>query len=327
MEQLIAVTMGDAAGIGPEIILKSFREREDIKSNLFVIGDFVVLEKVRSQLGYDDISLNSLTSFNKQDFKKASVNVLDMKLLNINDFIPGRISKSTGDASFRYIEEGIRLANEGSVAAIVTAPICKEAIQMAGHDFAGHTEIFAKYTGSDNYAMLLYHKKFSVIHISTHVPLADAISSLNQTRVETVIRLAQDSMKKILGHNPRIAVAGINPHSGENGLFGRQEIEILKPAVSNMRSEGIDVSGPYPPDTVFLHALQGRHDIVVAMYHDQGHIPLKLIGFESGVNISVGMPVIRTSVDHGTAFDIAWKGIAGNESLLNAITLAERLVQ
>jgi 4-hydroxythreonine-4-phosphate dehydrogenase len=325
MAPLIAITMGDAAGIGPEIILKSFTGTATVNSKLVVIGDLSVLERAKSQLGYTGIVLNSITSFDQLIFKSGVMNIIDLKLIDIRNFRPGRISAGTGDASFKYIVETIRLAVDGDVKAIVTAPICKEAIQMAGHNFAGHTEIFAKYTGSENYAMLLYHKKFSVIHISTHIPLADAINTLNQARVKTVIRLADDSMKKILGRNPGIAVAGVNPHAGENGLFGRQEIEILKPAIESVKAEGINVSGPYPPDTVFLQALNGSFDIVVAMYHDQGHIPLKLIGFESGVNVSVGMPVIRTSVDHGTAFDIAWKGIAKNDSLVNAIRLAEKL--
>ena len=325
MMPLIAITMGDASGIGPEIILKSFSGEKSMNRNLIVIGDLVILEKVREQLNYRNIVFNSITSFDQLIFKQGVVNVRDMKLLDINSFRPGTISAESGDAAFKYVIEAIHMAKDGKIAAIVTAPLCKEAIQLAGHAFAGHTEIFAKYTTTENYAMLLYHKKFSVIHISTHIPLADAISTLNRPRVETVIRLAQDSMKKILGHNPRIAVAGVNPHAGENGLFGREEIEILQPAVENMQSRGIDVSGPYPPDTIFLQAHQGLFDIVVAMYHDQGHIPLKLIGFESGVNVTVGMPIIRTSVDHGTAFDIAWKGIAKNESLLNAVWLAQKL--
>jgi 4-hydroxythreonine-4-phosphate dehydrogenase len=255
------------------------------------------------------------------------MNIWDMQLLTPEDFKPGEISQKAGNAAFHYIVESIRLANEGSVAAVVTAPINKEAIRSAGHKFAGHTEIFADYTSTQNFAMLLYDEKLSVIHISTHIPLADAISTLNQTRIENVIQLAHDSMKKILLRDPRVAVAGINPHAGENGIFGRQEIEIIKPAIEKMKARGIDVSGPHPPDTIFLQTLHGNYDIVVAMYHDQGHIPMKLLSFDSGVNVSVGLPIIRTSVDHGTAFDIAWKGIASNESMLRAIYLAHRLSQ
>lgn len=325
MERAIAITMGDAAGIGPEIILKTFLGNETEHRNLLVVGDLAILEEVRKLLGYNGIELNGIHSPDQARWNQKTVNVWDMQLLKPEDFQPGKVSRKAGDASFQYVVESIRLATEGLVAAVVTAPINKEAIQSAGHQFAGHTEIFASYTGTKNYAMLLYDEKIRVIHVSTHIPLADAISTLNQQRIERVIQLAHDSMKKILGRSPMIAVAGINPHAGENGLFGRQEIEIIKPAVESMKAIGIDVSGPYPPDTVFLKTLQGDFDVVVAMYHDQGHIPMKLLSFDTGVNISVGLPIIRTSVDHGTAYDIAWKGIARNTSLLKAIHLAELL--
>ena len=325
MEPKIAITMGDGAGVGPEIILKTFNDDILRSRNLFVIGDLSVLAEVKKLLGYNKFELNGINEDNQPVWRSGTVNVWDMHLLKPQDFRPGEVSKKSGDASFKYVIESIRLANEGRVAAVVTGPICKEAIQSAGHNYAGHTEIFAAYTSTKNYAMLLFDKKLSVIHVSTHIPMADAVSTLSQGRIEEVIQLAEDSMKKILNHSPRIAVAGINPHAGENGLFGKQEIEIIKPAVEHMKAKGIDVSGPFAPDTVFLRTLQGHFDIVVAMYHDQGHIPMKLLSFDTGVNVSVGLPIIRTSVDHGTAFDIAWKGIARNDSLLQAIYLAERL--
>jgi 4-hydroxythreonine-4-phosphate dehydrogenase len=326
MEPVIAITMGDPAGIGPEIILKSFADREIGKLNLVVIGDITVLEAARDQLGLKNIILDKVTGLDRLQRIPFYVNVWDMKLLQMSDFQTGRISGLTGDAAFKYIVESIRLANNGEIAAVVTAPISKEAIAIAGHSFAGHTEVFAQYTGTKNYAMLLYDRKLSVIHVSTHVSMAEAVSSLDQARIEDVIRMADTSMRKIIGHAPEIAVAGLNPHAGENGIFGKQEIQVISPAVEKMKAMGIKVSGPYSPDTVFLKASKGLFDIVVAMYHDQGHIPVKLLGFETGVNVTVGLPVIRTSVDHGTAFDIAWKGIAGNESMLNAIYLANRLI-
>jgi 4-phospho-D-threonate 3-dehydrogenase / 4-phospho-D-erythronate 3-dehydrogenase len=325
MEPKIAITMGDGAGVGPEIILKTFNDDISRSRSLFVIGDMSVLEEVKKLLGYNKFELNVINEVQQSVWRSGTVNVWDMHLLKPKDFRPGEISKKSGDASFKYIIESIRLANESRIAAVVTGPICKEAIQSAGHNFAGHTEIFAAYTSAKNYAMLLYDEKLSVIHVSTHIPMADAVSTLSQERIEEVIQLAEDSMKKILTRSPRIAVAGINPHAGENGLFGKQEIEIIKPAVERMKTKGIDVSGPFAPDTVFLRTLQGNFDIVVAMYHDQGHIPMKLLSFDTGVNVSVGLPIIRTSVDHGTAFDIAWKGVARNDSLLKAIYLAERL--
>ncbi len=323
--KIIAITMGDAAGIGPEIILKTFLGTEIIDRKLLVVGDFVILEEVKERLGYKEVRLNKIASFDDACWEPNTMNVWDMQLLKLADFEPGEVSRKAGDAAFRYITEAIRMANEGKIGAVVTAPINKEALQSAVHHFAGITEIFAAYTSTKDYAMLLYDEKFSVIHVSTHIPLADALRGLNQSRVESVIQLAEDSMKKIIGRSPKIAVAGINPHAGENGLFGRQEIDIIQPAIENMKANGIDVSGPHAPDTVFLKAVQGNFDIVVAMYHDQGHIPMKLLSFDSGVNVSIGLPIIRTSVDHGTAFDIAWKGIAKNDSLLKAIYLAGRL--
>lgn len=325
MQPIIALTMGDPAGIGPEIILNTFRQKQAVGHKLLIIGDLSILERVKIELRYDDLSLHVLDTINSEDWINGAVNIWDMKLLDGKDFQPGVVSKASGNAAFQYVIESIRLANEGVVSAVVTAPINKEAMQSAGHHYAGHTEIFAAYTDTKNYAMLLHDDKFSVIHVSTHIPLADAISTLNQPRLERVIKLADDSMKKILGRPPRIAVAGLNPHAGENGLFGQQEIEIIAPAIAAMKEKGIDVSGPFPPDTIFLKSLQGQYDIVVAMYHDQGHIPMKLLGFDTGVNVSVGLPIIRTSVDHGTAFDIAWKGIAKNDSLLKAISLAAQL--
>lgn len=327
MKPVFAITMGDAAGIGPEIILKTSQGNETEQLNLLVIGDLAILEEVKTRLSYQELKLNGINSLDQAIWEHGIVNVWDMRLLKPEDFQPGEVSQKAGDAAFKYVVESIRLANEGKVAAVVTAPINKEAIQSAGHNYAGHTEIFAAYTSTKDYAMLLYDEKFSVIHVSTHIPLADALSTLTQSRIERVIQLAEDSMKKIVGHSPKIAVAGINPHAGENGLFGKQEIDIIQPAIKNMKAKGIDVSGPHAPDTVFLKALHGEYNIVVAMYHDQGHIPMKLLSFDSGVNVSIGLPVIRTSVDHGTAFDIAWKGIAKNESLIKAIYLAERLAR
>ena len=327
MGSIFAITMGDAAGIGPEIILQTFLGNETTNRKLLVVGDLVILKKVKELLGYNEVKLNSIASFEDACWEPQIVNVWDMKLLDSDGFEPGKVSAEAGNAAFQYLIEAIGLANAGKIAGVVTAPINKEAIHAGGHYFAGHTEIFAAYTDTKDYAMLLYDQKFSVIHVSTHISLLEAINSLSQARVETVIQLAEDSMKKILGRAPRIAVAGLNPHAGENGLFGNQEIEILTPAIENMRVKGIEVSGPYAPDTIFLRTVKGFFDIVVAMYHDQGHIPMKLLGFDTGVNVSVGLPIIRTSVDHGTAFDIAWKGIAKNESLLKAIYLADRLAQ
>lgn len=321
----IAITMGDPAGIGPEIILKTFQGEEAKNRELIVVGDAAILEVVQERAFSEKLEIRSISSIEEARFEEGIVNVWDLKLVGPNEITPGVVSSAAGNAAFQYVVEAIRLAQQGVVASVVTAPLNKEAIHLAGHHFAGHTEIFATYTKTKDYAMLLYDEKLSVIHVSTHISLLEAIQTLSGDRVERVIALAEENMTRILGRKPRIAVAGLNPHAGENGLFGFEEIETIIPAVEKMKAQGIEVSGPYPPDTIFLKASQGAYDVVVAMYHDQGHIPLKLLGFHSGVNISVGMPVIRTSVDHGTAFEIAWQGVARNDSLIQAIRLAERL--
>jgi len=321
----IAISMGDPAGIGPEIILKTFQSEEAIGRELVVVGDASILEAVQEKAFEKQLEIRSIHAMEDAKFESGIVNVWDLELVTPDMIKPGLVSADAGNAAFQYVVEAIKLAQSGKVASVVTAPLNKEAMHLAGHQFAGHTEIFATYTKTKDYAMLLYDEKLSVIHVSTHISLLGAIQTLTQERVERVIELAEESMVRILGRKPRIAVAGLNPHAGENGLFGREEIDTIIPAIDSMRERGIEVSGPYPPDTIFLKASQGDYDVVVAMYHDQGHIPLKLLGFHSGVNISVGMPVIRTSVDHGTAFEIAWQGIARNDSLVQAIRLAERL--
>jgi 4-hydroxythreonine-4-phosphate dehydrogenase len=253
------------------------------------------------------------------------LNIYDLPLIDMHKFKPGMVHAESGNAAFTAIRQALRMVMNKELDTIVTAPVNKEALHLAGHNYPGHTEIFADLTGTSDYAMLLYDKKLRVIHVSTHIPLLEAISGLKRERIEKVIGLADGVMKKLKIMNPRIAVAGINPHSGENGLFGREEIDEIIPAIMNMKKKGINVEGPIPPDTVFLQALKGKYDIVVAMYHDQGHIPLKLLGFSSGVNVTVGLPFVRTSVDHGTAFDIAWTGQADPTSMVEAVKLALKL--
>nr|MBA3471652.1 4-hydroxythreonine-4-phosphate dehydrogenase PdxA [Rubrobacter sp.] len=217
------------------------------------------------------------------------------------------------------------LALEGSVGAIATAPLNKEAMHMGGYKYPGHTEILAELTGTKDFAMMLQTEELRVIHVSTHVSLREAIDRVSKERVLTVIHLARDALAKIGVEEPKIAVAGLNPHAGENGLFGDEDTEHIAPAVAEAREEGIDVTGPHPPDTVFAKARKGEFDMVVVQYHDQGHIPIKLMGFEGGVNVTVGLPFFRTSVDHGTAFDIASTGRADHSSMRTAIELARDL--
>ncbi len=322
----IGITMGDPSGIGPEIILKSYENRRTSNKRIIVIGDYNVMTKAYDLVRPASFKLHRISDIRECDFTPSYLNVLDIQIINMTEFLPGRLQAASGSAAYECIRIAVNLAENKIIDAIVTAPLNKEALHKAGKNYPGHTEILASLTGVKDYAMLLYDKKLSVIHVSTHISLLESIKGLKRERIEKVIMLADEAMKKLIGKDPRIAVAGLNPHAGENGLFGEEEINEIIPAVMNMKKKGINAEGPFPPDTVFMQAFRGNYDIVVAMYHDQGHIPLKMIGFDSGVNITVGLPVIRTSVDHGTAFDIAWKGVASERSMVNAIRLAARLV-
>jgi 4-hydroxythreonine-4-phosphate dehydrogenase len=321
------ITMGDPSGIGPEIILKSYENAEVRNSTVVVIGDYNVMIAAYKLLPDKNFQINKVLTISDCIYSPEVLNILDMGLIRPEEFEPGTVNARSGNAAFHYIRKAVELVESRAIDAIATAPLNKEALHLAGHDYAGHTEILAALTDTKDYAMLLYDKKLSVIHVSTHISLMEAITGLRRERIEKVIELAYSAMKKLCVTEPRIAVAGINPHAGENGLFGNEEMNEIRPAVSNMKAKGLNVEGPIPPDTVFLHAVNGKYDVVVAMYHDQGHIPLKLIGFNSGVNITVGLPFIRTSVDHGTAFEIAWKGVANEESMTEAIKLSIKLAQ
>jgi len=321
----IGITMGDPSGIGPEIIIKSFGNSEIRDNRIIVIGDYNVMQAACKMLKINSFKLNRIYDVQEGVFNPGVLNILDLSLVNMNDLQPGTVQSVSGNAAFECIRKAVTLAENKDIDAIVTAPLNKEALHLAGHKFPGHTEILSSLTSTRDYAMLLYEKRLSVIHVSTHVSLLEAISGLRRERIEKVIKLGNEVMRRLSGDEPRIAVAGINPHAGENGLFGKEEINEIIPAVKNMKSSGINVDGPLPPDTVFLQTLKGKYDLVVAMYHDQGHIPLKLIGFSSGVNVTVGLPFFRTSVDHGTAFDISWKGKANEDSMVEAIKLSIKL--
>ena len=322
---VIGVTMGDPSGIGPEIILKSFSDTEISNSRIVVIGDFNIMKSAYDMLMISSFRLTRIKQMQDCTFGNTILNILDLDLMETGQLKTGKMNAVSGAAAFESLKKAIELAKNKDIDAIATAPLNKEAIHLAGHHYAGHTEILAELTNTDDYAMLLYDKKLSVIHVSTHISLLEAVCGLKRERIEKVIQLADYSMKRLLGRSPAIAVAGLNPHAGENGLFGDEEIREIIPAIKNMKAKGFNVEGPVPPDTVFLKAVNGMYDVVVAMYHDQGHIPLKLLGFSTGVNITVGLPFIRTSVDHGTAFEIAWSGRAGEESMVQAIKLAVKL--
>ncbi|MFP7292069.1 4-hydroxythreonine-4-phosphate dehydrogenase PdxA [Bacillus safensis] len=320
---IIAVTMGDAAGVGPEIILKAFQQtRLHEEAVLFVIGDTSILNRAKDFVNTDVEIVSIKEPEEAEQVKAGAVPCLDLKLLT-NEIPIGDMSKEAGNAAFRYLEKAISLANDRRIDGICTAPLNKEALHKAGHMYPGHTEILADLTGTEDYAMMLAAPNLKVVHVTTHIGLMDAILKINPERVYTTIKLAHDTLVRSGISAPKIAVCGINPHAGENGLFGNgEEEEKIIPAVELAQEEGIQVFGPLPADTLFFRAVRGDFDIVVAMYHDQGHGPIKVLGLESGVNITVGLPIIRTSVDHGTAFDIAGTGKADAASMEEAIRQA-----
>lgn len=325
MKGIIGITMGDPAGIGPEIILKALATESLSGTNCVVIGSAEVLQMVLDKELATPQTINIITSVEQANFEPGIVNVLDIPMSDMKTFEFGQVQAQAGDLAYRCIEKATELALGGDISAIATAPLNKEALHLAGHNYPGHTELLAKLTDTKDYAMVLYTDTLRVIHVTTHIALLKFLQTLNKSRVNTVIKIADEFMKKAGFSQPKIAVAGVNPHAGENGLFGHEEIEVLGPCIETMKQEGLDVYGPCPPDTVFLQASQGQYDIVVAMYHDQGHIPLKLMGFYDGVNITAGLPFFRTSADHGTAFDIAWSGKANPESMVKSVELAVKL--
>nr|WP_202626118.1 D-threonate 4-phosphate dehydrogenase [Kosakonia sp. MH5] len=319
--------MGDPAGIGPEIIIKSLVEGELSGAPVVVVGCARTFQRILAMNITPRAELKVIDRIADARFAPGVINVIDEPLEDADALQPGVVQAQAGDLAYRCIKRATSLAMNGEVKAIATAPLNKEALHLAGHHYPGHTELLAYLTDSKDYAMVLYTDKLKVIHITTHIALRKFLDTLNQDRVKTVIRVADTFLKRVGYDNPRIAVAGVNPHAGENGLFGDEEINIVGPAVNAMKAEGLNVTGPCPPDTVFMQCHEGMYDMVVAMYHDQGHIPLKLLGFYDGVNITAGLPFIRTSADHGTAFDIAWRGKAKAESMAVSIQLAMQITR
>jgi len=333
---LIGISVGDPAGIGPEIAAKALAMPEvyEMCRPLAVAELRMMREAVRfSGL---DLKVRVVSAPEEGLFQCGVLDVLDLKNIEPDAIRHKVAAAETGRASFEYVRKVIDLALAGDIDATVTGPISKEAINLAGFQYAGHTEIYADFTHTKDYAMMLVHDRFRVIHVSTHVSMREACERVKKDRVLRVIRLGYDAVRKLGIDKPRIAVAGLNPHAGEVGLMGREEIEEIEPAIRQARTEGLDVDGPIPPDTVFSKMQGGQYDLAVVMYHDQGHIPTKLIGFQydvrtntwgsvSGVNITCGLPIIRVSVDHGTAFGKAGEGRANPESMMDALRIAARL--
>lgn len=305
----LGITMGDSSGVGPEILLKAVQSGE-IDSPFIVYGDAAVLAECARRLS---IPL------------PAALPIVDHQLLAAADVTPGRINAKSGAAARAYVVSAARAALAGEIAAMVTLPMNKEATQLSDPLFTGHTELIGEVCGAADVTIMLASPQLIVTHVSTHCSLRQAIDRCRKPRILKIIELTCEAVLR-LNPNARIAVAGLNPHAGENGLFGREEIEEIGPAIGAAQSKGLPVEGPFPPDTLFYLAVQRkRFDAVVCMYHDQGHIPSKLLDFEGGVNIALGLPIVRTSVDHGTAFDIAWQGLASTRSLVHACQFARRL--
>jgi 4-hydroxythreonine-4-phosphate dehydrogenase len=331
---LVGISIGDPAGIGPEVCLKALSLPEVYEQCVpIVYADRRVLEDAMELTG-KDFSLRAVDSPARAEGRLGAIDFIDPGIITGKDqYSYGQVALRSGEAAFQYVVRAIKDAMAGLIAAVVTGPINKEAINLAGHHYAGHTEIFAGYTGTANYGMLLSAGSLNVIHVTTHVSLRDACDLITRDRVLSTIRLADLALRLMGRESRRIAVAGLNPHASENGLFGKEEERAIIPAVNEARAGGLDITGPLPPDTVFVKALGGQADIVVAMYHDQGHIPLKLLGFRldsatglftqmSGINTTIGLPIIRSSVDHGTAYDRAGKNLANCQSMVEAIAMA-----
>lgn len=335
----IGITMGDPASIGPEITVKALAKQEVYDwCNPLIIGDACVMEAAVRIVGREDIKINAISSVQEARFQRGTIDVYDMKLVNMDELELGKVSAMAGEAAFQYVKKAIELAMAGEIDGTVTNAFNKEAVNLAGHHYSGHTEIYAEFTGTKKYTMMLAHENLRVVHVSTHVPLRVACDRVKKDRVLEVIRIANQACVDLGIEKPKVGVAGLNPHSSENGMFGFEEAEEITPAILAAREEGICADGPVPPDTIFSKARGGWYDIVVAMYHDQGHIPLKVVGFVynqeaqkwdavAGVNITLGLPIVRSSVDHGTAFDQAGQGIANELSLMNAIDYGVRLAK
>jgi len=320
--------MGDPAGVGPEIILKALLHGDWQKKSIpLILGDRGVMDFYASLLGFKV----PLVSVKEEDIEnlppiEEGAYILSLSSLDTTEFSPGDSSPYCGEAVIRYVKKGVQLALEGKVAAMVTAPIHKASVHAAGYHYPGHTELLAEATGCQDYAMMLVGDKIRVSLVTIHVALKDVPSLITREEVFRVGRLTWQCMKGWFGiEAPRVAVAALNPHGGEGGAFGREEEDIIIPAINALREEGYPIQGPYPADTLFYRQYQGEFDAVVAMYHDQGLIPVKLEAFDRGVNLTLGLPIIRTSVDHGTAFDIAGKGKANPRSLEAAYALALEL--
>ncbi len=320
---VIGITMGDPVGIGPEIIVSALNDPAIYEHcRPLILGDLSIMERA-VKLKQSTLCLNSTILPENGIYTHGTADIFSLSELNGKTTVPAHPNAETGKAMLDYIYKAVDLAMKGKIAAMVTCPITKTAMKMAGSKFHGHTELIAEETGTEKYAMMLAGDKLRVVLVTIHIPLSEVSKEISKEKIVETIRITGNALTNRFGiENPVIAVAGLNPHAGENSMFGSQEKEIIEPAVKQAINEGFNVSGPFPPDTLFYHAAKGKYHGVVCMYHDQGLIPFKMIHFNDGVNTTLGLPIIRTSVDHGTAYDIAWKGIADSSSLKASIKMA-----
>lgn len=320
---MIGLTMGDPAGIGPEIAIKALASKELPHDSLFfIIGDLSVIEKTGRQI-QASAPIHAMKDI--EDIVDNSINILDMQLITPKDFITGEIQGNCGKAAYTYILKGIDLAKKRLLDAVVTCPINKASLKKAEVEFPGHTEIFAHETGTDTYSMMFMLEGICVTHVTTHCSLRQAIDLITREQVYKNISLLNEAMISIGIDKPKLAVGGLNPHAGEGGLFGNEEVQHINPAISQAQKTGIDVTGPLPPDTVFIRAFKGEFNGIVSMLHDHGFVALKSRDIDHSVNVTIGLPIIRTSVGHGTAFDIAGRGKASERSLITAIKVAYQM--
>lgn len=318
----IAITAGDASGVGPEIALRLYAAGE-LPDDVVIYGDAAIFSAGADRLSLD-VSVNAIE--HPHDRVAGAFNVVDAGMLAESDLTPGVLSKAAGRAAHHYVVTATRDALAGKVSAVVTLPMNKEATQASIPGFIGHTELIAGLCNTDDYAMMLAGKDVAVSHVSAHVSLREAIERVEPVRIGRVIRLTHEALSAFISR-PRIAVCGLNPHAGENRMFGDEDADQIVPAIDDAIAAGLSVTGPHPADTVFYQAIHNdQHDAIICMYHDQGHAPMKLIGFEDSVNVTIGLPIVRTSVDHGTAFDIAWQGKAFTSSLTHALAYARKLI-
>jgi len=321
---VVAVTMGDGAGVGPEVVVGALLDDADLAVRPIVVGDAARLRAAAVILGVEP-DVVAVGSVSDAEYAPGRINVIDLALLP-PDLPWGALSAVAGDAAYQFVRVACEMAMRGDVQAICTAPLNKEALHAAGHIYPGHTELLAHLTNTPEVSMMLSTPKVKVIHVTTHIGIIDAINMIEPGLVERTIRRGWEALRRAGIDEPVIGVCGINPHAGENGLFGYgEEEEKIEPAIKLVRDDGIDARGPLPADTAFFLAGRGDYDLIVAMYHDQGHGPVKVLGIDAGVNITVGLPVIRTSVDHGTAFDIAGTGRVDSRSMSEALRQAALL--